>query len=149
MKEQAKADEHLARAGAYAARAGRYGAPAFVAAAPPPPAVAAPAQPSPPSVPTATVVAYPIALGTAVPVAVPAAAPGVAPRYAVTSPHDVDEADATMAAHGILSVRKGAVVALVRGDVATGLPPPYASYVEVLHEGRVGKVSRFVLEPVV
>ena len=50
------------------------------------------------------------------------------------------------AAHGLLSLRRGAVVRLVEGDVMRGLAHPYEDYVKVrTGDGKVGKVSKFVV----
>ncbi|GBG28268.1 Hypothetical Protein FCC1311_044912 [Hondaea fermentalgiana] len=62
--------------------------------------------------------------------------------------HIVDENSVANKAHGIISVPCDNIVELIHGDLQTGLGGEYAEYIEVLHQGRVGKISRKVVTPV-
>lgn len=71
------------------------------------------------------------------------------PAVVFKSPHIVDENLLENAEHFIINAKEGTVAILIDGDLATGLPPPYSEYVmvHIPHQDRVGRVSRFCLEP--
>jgi multidrug efflux pump subunit AcrA (membrane-fusion protein) len=60
-------------------------------------------------------------------------------------PHIVDEA--SLAAYQIISVPQGATVLLTNGDLVHGLGGDYGDYIEVNYNGKVGKISRLVVQP--
>jgi hypothetical protein len=62
--------------------------------------------------------------------------------------HIVNQQDPKYAAHYILSMQKNEVATLVLGSPTSPNPHPYEDYVLVQLHGRIGRVSRFVLEPV-
>ena len=63
--------------------------------------------------------------------------------FVVTTDHTVPRT--AEVAHGLLSVPRGSVVALVGGDPLVGLPAPYQDYVLVSYKGKTGKISKFVV----
>lgn len=77
----------------------------------------------------------------------PPAAPSSQQRQLLRlhSPHLVDENDLANKTHEIISVPCDNIVELVKGDLQNGLGGEYSEYVEVLYNGRVGKVSRKVV----
>lgn len=67
----------------------------------------------------------------------------------VVSPHIVDESSLENFRHGIISIPVDNIVQLVNGTLESGLGGEYSDFIEVSHYGRVGKISRKVVMPVV
>jgi hypothetical protein len=70
------------------------------------------------------------------------------PKLILIQPHVVDEASPAMKQHNIISVQKGAIVDLLKGDLHQGLGGAYGDYVQVQTDsGKSGKISRHVVQP--
>jgi len=70
--------------------------------------------------------------------------PGI--ELEVVAAHIVNESDPEMQMHQIISVPEGAHVKLRGGSLEAGLGIPYQDYIEVEYNGKIGKISRFVVK---
>jgi len=62
--------------------------------------------------------------------------------------HVVDERAVENVEHGIVAGSKGDIVRVIEGTIESGMPPPYDEYCLVrFGDGKIGKVSRFLLKP--
>jgi len=86
-----------------------------------------------------TIVTHPVAEPVYKEVAIPAV---------VAFDHVVDELQLENAKHGIIDARAGDKATILGGTIEAGLPAPYSEYCKVRIErnGKIGKVSRFVLK---
>jgi len=64
----------------------------------------------------------------------------------VVTPHIVNDMDPVMVQNQIISVPAGAIVSLRRGTLQDGLGAPYQDYIEVDYNGKIGKISKFVVK---
>merc|ERR1712110_239153 len=76
----------------------------------------------------------------------PAAISGPPIYLTLTRDHIVDESNPSYAQFSIISCRVGEMVRLNKGDLIHGLGGSLKDYVEVEHQGRLGKVSRLCVE---
>jgi hypothetical protein len=70
------------------------------------------------------------------------------PTAVLQKDHVVDEQALQNVEHGIVSGKQGDIVKIIEGTVEGGMAPPYGEYCTVCFgNGKVGKVSRFILRP--
>lgn len=62
--------------------------------------------------------------------------------------HIIDEQAVENVEHGIVAGKKGDIVRILDGTIDGGMAPPYGEYCTVrFGNGKIGKVSRFLLQP--